>query len=72
MPNFKIIQNEESISPCKYTIVCNKCKNEFLINHLFFCSYECSVCKKKMMNPNHKGYHSRKKCFYKDVELTCP
>jgi len=65
MPNFKIIQNLEG-SKNKYTIKCGKpkCAFEFDINHLYFCHYECLSCKNKNINPNHIGFHTRRKCFY--------
>lgn len=66
---FNIVENEASITPQKYTIICSnkKCKYEMLINHLWFCSYECLSCKSKNVNPLHKQYHRGrryKKCGY--------
>ena len=69
MVYFKIIQNIEG-SKYKFTVMCSKCKNEFERNDLFFCSYECVVCKKKMVNPNHQGYHTRAHCYFEKFGLS--
>lgn len=66
----KIIQTVSGSSQ-KYLIICSKCKFDMLLNHIYFCYYHCISCKKKQINPNHRGYHSGSKCFFdlkKDIE----
>lgn len=63
---YRINYNSDSSSQFKYIVECpiKKCGGITMVRDIYFCSYECDKCGRKLYNPEHAKYHSKNKCYY--------